>query len=87
MGDNMNKVLVIVYVPFIEQKYEVYIPINKRIGTIKKILINSISEFTDGNFAINQNIKIYDRESGNILRNYMYVKETNIRNGSELVLM
>ncbi len=83
----MNKILIIVYVPYIEQKYEVYIPINKKIGTIKQILINSIYEITNVDYVNNKNIKIYDRETGNILRNNMYIKETNIRNGSELVLM
>ena len=57
----MNKILVLVYIPEIEQEYDVYIPINKKIGTIKKYLISSVEEFNDGNVSNIENFKIYDK--------------------------
>ena len=34
----MNKLLIIVHVPLLSEKYEVYIPINKKMGTIKQLM-------------------------------------------------
>lgn len=83
----MNKVLVIVYVPFIEEQYELFIPINKKIGTIKKTLIESIIELSNGEIASNNNLKLYDKNTGIPLKSDIYVKDSTIRNGTKLVLM
>ena len=42
----MNKILVTVYVPLLDDKFDLFIPINKKVGTIKQVLINSINDFT-----------------------------------------
>ena len=42
----MNKFLVLVYVPLLEEEYNIYIPINKKVGTIKKIIIDSVAELS-----------------------------------------
>ena len=83
----MNKVLVIVYVPFIEEQYELFIPINKKIGTIKKTLIESIIELSNGEITSDSNLKLYDKNTGIPLRSDTYVKDSTIRNGTKLVLM
>ncbi|MBR2712813.1 MAG: hypothetical protein IKE73_03800 [Bacilli bacterium] len=83
----MNKILVIVYVPIIDEKYNIFIPINKKIGTVKNVIINTISELSETNIALLQNMKLYDKESGNILNNNIYVKASEIENGSELILL
>lgn len=83
----MNKILVLVYIPEIEQEYDVYIPINKKIGTIKKYLISSIKEFNDGNVSNIENFKIYDKENSKIYDNNAYVRDSGIKNGTKLILM
>ena len=42
---NKNKILIELEIPLIEKSYDLYIPINKRIGTIIKGHYNSYSEF------------------------------------------
>ena len=76
----MNKILVLVYIPEIEQEYDVYIPINKKIGTIKKYLISSVEEFNDGNV-------LYDKDNSKIYDNNTYVRDSGIKNGTKLILM
>ncbi len=83
----MNKILVLVYIPEIEQEYDVYIPINKKIGTIKKYLISSIEEFNDGNVSNIENLKLYDKESSMKYNNDTLVKDSGIKNGTKLILM
>lgn len=83
----MNKILVLVYIPEIEQEYDVYIPINKKIGTIKKYLISSIEEFNDGNVSNIENLKLYDKESSMKYNNDTLVKDSGIKNGTKLILI
>ena len=33
-----NKILIRLYIPLIEEEYDIFIPINKRVGTIKQLL-------------------------------------------------
>lgn len=83
----MNKILVLVYIPEIEQEYDLYIPINKKIGTIKKYLINSIIEFNDGNVSDIEKFKLYDKTSSVLYDNNTLVKDSGIKNGTQLILM
>ena len=57
----MNKVLVTVYVPLIEQEYNLFIPVNRKIGLVKKILVNSIVELSDGAYMIDTEIALYNK--------------------------
>ncbi len=66
----MNKFLVLVYVPLLEEEYNIYIPINKKIGTVKKIIINSIAELSEIPENKIINLKLYDKESSKIYNKY-----------------
>ena len=82
----MNKVYVILFVPQIGEKYEMFLPISKKIGSISKLLTKSINELSDGSFPIKDSL-LYDRESGIMYDLNITVKESNIRNGSEIILI
>ena len=83
----MDKILVLVYIPSIEEEYEVYIPINKKIGTIKKVIIDAIIELSDGNIKSDEKFQLYDKDITGIYNNNLLVKDSGIKNGSKLVLM
>lgn len=83
----MNKMLVILSIPLLEKEYDVYIPINKKIGTIKKIIVNSIFEHTDAKVIDVGSLKLYDRDSSILYDNDILVKDSGIKNGSRLLLM
>lgn len=83
----MDKVLVSVYVPYIEQSYDLYIPINKKIIYIKKLIVSSIIELTDNNFKANNDICLSNKNSNKIYYDDEFVIDTDIRNGTKLILM
>ncbi len=83
----MNKILIIVYVPLIELKYEIYIPINKKIGTVKDLIVKSINEMSDNSLNTNRVLKLYNNDTGDVLPNNIYVKDSNMVNGTTLVLI
>ena len=82
----MNKVYVILFVPQIGEKYELFLPISKKIGTVVKLLTKSVNEISDGSFPIKDSL-LYDKETGKIYDLNVTVKESNIKNGSELILV
>ena len=83
----MNKILITVYVPLIEAKYELYIPINKKIGTVKELIIKSINEMSDNALNDNQVLKLYNNDTGDVLPNNVYVRDSKMVNGTTLVLI
>ena len=46
----MNKILVSIQIPSIEQNFDLFIPINKKVGTIKRYVVSSINELSKGLF-------------------------------------
>lgn len=81
-----NKILVTVYVPFLNDKYDVFIPINKKIGTIKSIIISTISDIYGYSFLYTK-FRLYEKSNCTLLDNNAYVNVSNISNGSELILI
>ena len=81
-----NKVLIIVYVPLLEKEYDFYIPTVKKVGTVKNLIMKIVEENTDGSF-INDGCKhLYDKVTGNKLDDNEFVKHSNIKNGTKLLL-
>ena len=84
----MNKYLITVMVPELEVEFDLYIPNNKKIGTIKGTILKAILELTNGTFnkSINS-VRLIDREFGVEYDNNIIVKDSKIRNGTKLVLI
>lgn len=80
------KVLVNVYIPEIEQSYEFYIPVNKHIEYVIKIINKAISDLTFHQYPEKPNLQICNRRTGQIYDNGFYVRNTDIKNGTQLVL-
>lgn len=80
------KVLVNIFVPEIEQNFELYIPVNRRLETIIKIINKAISDIVFGQYPIKDNLQLCNRRTGQIYDNSDYVRNTDIQNGSQLVL-
>lgn len=70
-----NKILVEIEIPLIEKKYDLFIPINKKIGTIKSLIENSLLELTDNSYEIKEDTNLYSKETGmyGIVRHPMYI--------------
>ncbi len=82
-----NKILVGLYIPLIEKKYDIYIPINKKIGTIKKLIEAGLVELTDNSYVIKEDTNFYSKETGQIYDVNKSVRETDLKNGSRIILI
>ena len=84
---NKNKILIELEIPLIEKKYDLFIPINKKIGTIKKLIEDSLSDITDNDYEIREDANLYSKDTGEIYDVNKTVKDTDLQNGSRIILI
>lgn len=82
-----NKVLVHLLIPEIDQEYDIFIPINIRIGTVIELLNKSLVELTNGIYQLRDNRNLYNLENSGVYQINDLVRNTNIRNGVSVVFM
>ena len=82
-----NKVLVKVIVPEINDSFDLFIPVNDLIWKINKLIIKCI--FDSINIAIDRNkeFALINIDTCRIYNNNEIVIDTDIRNGSKLMLL
>lgn len=80
------KVLIRLYIPEIEENYEIFIPINKTIGQLTRLLNKLINNISGNIYPIKENIKIYNRRTFEEYDVNKIVRNTDIKNGTELVI-
>lgn len=82
-----NKVLVEIYIPQLDEEYNIYLPLNKNIANVIILIGKSISELKRiDNFDYNS-LSLYNRETTIKYNPNSLIRETNIRNGFRLILM
>jgi len=82
-----NKVIISLSIPEIDKKYDVYLPINKKIGNIIELLNKAINEITDGEYILSKSNSLYNATTKEKYPSDILLANTNIRNGSELILI
>lgn len=80
-----NKVLIKLIVPDIDETYDIFLPINKKIGEIVILVIKSINEHESLNLPNNK--VLYNRNTGKDYDPNDLIKNTDIRNGTSLILL
>ena len=82
-----NKVLVLLLIPEIDKKYDIYLPINKKIGNIINLLNKAINELSNGEYLLSTTDSLYNATTNEKYPSDILLANTNIRNGSILVLL
>ncbi len=82
----MNKILVTVIVPMIEERYDIYIPISKSIKVTRDLLVKTINELSEGHFPKKDNCKIVS-SGGVVFDINSTIKECGIKNGDKIILI
>lgn len=83
----INKVLISLYVPMLNNTYDVFIPINEIMWKINKLMVKSISDLTDSQLPIGKNYVLINMENGRIYDKNEIVINTDIRNSSKIALI
>ena len=82
-----HKILLEVFVPLIEEEYDIFVPVNKTMGTIKKVIEKGIIDLSDHQYEIKKGTNLYSKETGEIYHVNMKLTETDLKNGSQIILI
>ena len=83
----MNKIIIKLYVPSIEEKYDLKIPLNKKVSEIIFLLIKAIDEISGGSYKPERMPCLYTLSTEERIYANLKVRDTKIRNGTELILI
>jgi len=83
----MNKIIIKLFVPKIDREYDVFIPTNKRISSVIALLVKAINELSNGSFSPSQMPMLYNKITAQSYDINLTIKESDIRNGTELILI
>ena len=83
----MNKVLVKLYVPVLEMQYDIWLPISRKISKVIVLLVKAINEFSDGYYTPKKMPMLYDKNTAKPYNINESVKDNNITNGTEIILI
>ena len=84
---NNNKILIELDNKLIEHSYDLFIPINKKIITIKTLVENGLTELTDKAYIAKESTNFYSKETGQIYDINQTVRDTDLKNGSRIILI
>lgn len=82
-----NKVCVELIVPAIEERYNVFIPINKKTLEVIYLLSKAINEMSNGFFEISDQVSLINGNTGLMYDVDKTFLENGILNGSKIILM
>lgn len=78
-----NKFMVDLYVLVLDRHFELFIPIDEKVGNIVKLLDKSLLVMVSNN----KNFTLLNLYSGNVYKNNDLVRNTDIQNGTKLILI
>lgn len=82
-----NKLLIEISIPSIDEDIDLYIPLNKNIANIIVLIGKAVSELKRLDGIKYDNFSLYNAETSLVYSPELIIRETNIRNGTKLVLM
>lgn len=78
-----NKFLVNLYVLVLDRHFELFIPIDEKVGNIVKLIDNSLFSM----FSSDKKFTLLNLYSGCVYKNNDLVRNTDIQNGTKLILI
>ncbi|MBR1416201.1 MAG: hypothetical protein IJ572_00080 [Bacilli bacterium] len=82
-----NKVLIKLDVFELNTTYDVFIPVNEVLWKVKAMIVKCVSDLEHLPFNPKEEFVLINKDNGYIYQSNEIVIDTNIRNGTELVLM
>lgn len=82
-----NKVLIKLIIPEYDINYDLFIPVNEVIWKLKKLILKSVQDLSGININLNIEYLFINKDNSRIYNNNEIIINTDIRNGTELILM
>ena len=82
-----NKILVKLIVPELDSEFDVFIPVNELIWRVKNIFIKCVSDISNISLDSERMYVLINKDNNTVYTNNEIVINTDIRNGTELILI
>lgn len=82
-----NKVLVTINIPSLEKKYDFFLPVNRRIYNVVEMIKKCLCKLSQEAFDVQKQCFLYNAETGIMYDMNALVRNTDIRNGSIIILL
>lgn len=82
-----NKVLINVYVPSVDEEYEIYIPTNESISKVLDLILKSVYELSDSQLNMEDKHYLFDPSTSTTYDVATIVRDTNIKNSKKVILI
>ncbi len=83
----MDKILVEIFVPVLNESFDIFIPLQSPMHEVLELIKRAVDEMSEGSFASDEGTAICNKRDGTILNINLSVYELNLRNGSKLMLI
>ena len=80
------RVYVIIEIPILDKKYDLFVPVDRRIHDIIRSISASDEDLSKGFFE-NKKLNLYNKSNGQIYDLNMIIKNSDIKMGTRLILM
>ena len=80
------RVYIIIETPILDKKYELLVPIDRRIHELINLLRKNIPELTENYYKENEP-NLYNKSTGEIYDMNLIIKNSNIKTGTRLLLI
>ena len=80
------KILIKLFLPELEQSFEMYIPVNRTIGQVIELMNKVVNDITLNAYPIKEGLQLMNRRNNTFYEYNDLIRNTNIRNGTELVM-
>lgn len=82
-----NKVLIKITILDLDDSFDLFIPVNEIVWKLKKLIIKAISDLTGSNLNLNNDYILINKDTGKIYGSNEIIINTDIRNGTELLML
>lgn len=70
-----------------DEQYDIWIPLNRKIYNVIDLLVKAVNEFTGGYYTPKKRPMLYDKVTAQPYDLNLKVRDSGIRNSSEIVLI
>lgn len=81
-----NKVLVKLIIPELSVDYDVFIPVNEVVWKIREMMLKIVCDLSEVSFDGDKDYFLINKDTCKIYSNNEIIINTDIRNGTELIL-
>ena len=83
----MDKIYVNVFVPALDQSFDIELPINLEMKYVVDNIQNAIKEITEDAYIIKKEVQLFDKSTGDLINMNNIVKYSGLKNGSSIMLV